>query len=239
MIHCSARWSHGNRSFTLIELLVVIAIIAVLAALLLPALQSARNTAYAAKCAANLRQIGTIRTLWSDDNNGSIVPYSGQYVWAQDYSLYLSPAAQAASANNAAGVVGIWRCEPTLQGMVALGTQFVQGHGFNAAFMVNQNLNCNQAGCFSSSSGVVSNVLRQEDVANPSALGMYTCAVTVGLPPGPYPWAGINNASQYTAQFWHQGLRDFLFVDGHVQLLSAKQTPKFSNGSEVFTVFSK
>ena len=56
-----------NSGFTLLELLVVIAIISILAALLLPAISSARNTAYKATCLNNLRQVGNTLLMYVQD----------------------------------------------------------------------------------------------------------------------------------------------------------------------------
>ena len=61
------------RAFTLIELLTVIAIIGVLAAILIPVVGKVRQNARAAQCVANLRQSGTLMSLFADDNKGRLV----------------------------------------------------------------------------------------------------------------------------------------------------------------------
>jgi prepilin-type N-terminal cleavage/methylation domain-containing protein/prepilin-type processing-associated H-X9-DG protein len=57
-------------AMTLVELLVVIAIVGILVALLLPAISSARASARAASCKNNLRQVGIAILQYCDANRG-------------------------------------------------------------------------------------------------------------------------------------------------------------------------
>jgi prepilin-type N-terminal cleavage/methylation domain-containing protein len=66
--------SRVRRAFTLVEILVVIGIIAVLIGILMPTIGRARAQANAAKCAAQMRDIGQQLMIYATANKGIVIP---------------------------------------------------------------------------------------------------------------------------------------------------------------------
>jgi prepilin-type N-terminal cleavage/methylation domain-containing protein/prepilin-type processing-associated H-X9-DG protein len=80
--------------FTLIELLVVIAIIAILAAILFPVFARAREKARQTSCLSNQKQIGLAWTMYVQDYDENIPPYSIRYPddsWGPKWYTIIEP----------------------------------------------------------------------------------------------------------------------------------------------------
>ncbi len=69
---CHSRYS--KQAFTLVELLTVIACIAILAAIIIPVVGSIVARSNTTKCQSNLRQIGVLAKLYTNEHNGDILP---------------------------------------------------------------------------------------------------------------------------------------------------------------------
>jgi prepilin-type N-terminal cleavage/methylation domain-containing protein/prepilin-type processing-associated H-X9-DG protein len=198
-----------RRAFTLIELLVVIAIIAILAAILFPVFAQAREKARQATCQSNLKQIGSAFAMYVQDydecfpNTGVPDLWQGRY-WRWPLKPYLGYNRQvegSAPLKSSGSDTHILICpsDPTAK------TQWDSTtYGYSSAFYhTPQQVNKNQ------STPTVTQPLAA--VQYPAAKGL------VG------EWLS-NHMSPRQADWWTwEGAHNFVFVDGHVRFLRARQ----------------
>jgi prepilin-type N-terminal cleavage/methylation domain-containing protein/prepilin-type processing-associated H-X9-DG protein len=221
-----------RRGFTLIELLVVIAIIAILAALLFPIFAAARERARASSCAGNLKQIGAGILLylddWEDNFPVSYPTSQGQWFPLQtQIERYLQKRGQ-----------GIWLC-PSDPFLELPNWEKVWEHDFPKAiyssyiedpnFMPYNDLQdprCEAdrlTGLPRSLSSVThpsSTIMMIEGFQYilPKSYDVRT-AIAVYRGNGPSPLSATN----FTG-LRHQRRSHYLFADGHVKLLTLRQT---------------
>jgi prepilin-type N-terminal cleavage/methylation domain-containing protein/prepilin-type processing-associated H-X9-DG protein len=206
-----------RRGFTLIELLVVIAIIAILAAILFPVFAQAREKARQAACQSNLKQIGTAFSMYVQDydecfpNTGVGELWQGRY-WRWPLKPYLGYSRQADPTNS------------------------LKSSGSDAHILVCPSDPTARTQWDSTSYAYSSAFYHTPEQVNKKSMGLPV--VTQSLAAVQYPAAKAlvgewlsNHASPKDADWWKwDGARSYVFVDGHVRYLRARQVRPGVNG---------
>ena len=217
----------NRRAFTLIELLAVIAIIAILAALIFPVFAAAREKARQTTCTNNLKQIGSALLLYVeewDDTFPPLGPFTLGYL--PDLTPYLSK-------RNG----GVWGCpnNPHLDellekqpGVTKEATSYNTSYCLNPHFVGYFLPGDHYWGWMTRSPRLLSSV------EQPSSSIMVVEGILDPLFPR-YDTSSIASLNSYRLHqdsadlghfsgTWHRGRGNYLFADGHVRLLSIRQT---------------
>lgn len=189
--------------FTLIELLVVIAIIAILAAILFPVFASAKESSRRTTCINQLKQIGLANSAYTDDNQGTLIPYGTDWARAtrNDFPMFEGDHHSMkciVTPLNKGGYVkssNVWKC-PSDNGYKPWNvTPSFFAVAKSSYFFNNEIFNCR---------GKEPGAKKMSQCIKPSKLGLY--------------WDYVHHPVERT---W---IQNFVFGDGHVRPLTTFQT---------------
>lgn len=205
----------SSRGFSLVELLMVIAVVAVLAAILFPVYRGVQQKAESSKCATNMRSIGAAFLAYSADHGGYLP------------AARLHPGADSSLGRQNQN--GHWE------------TELAEYVGFNIRKVALDDGNVSLMICPGGRTGMNANTANREMDNEPgdnlSGPGDYQ--TPLALVPDPTNTVLLGDSDNYHHGVWkgmtsseesgeyqsgdpirHDGKANYLFVDGHVELLN-------------------
>jgi general secretion pathway protein G len=222
----------STNGFTLIELLAAIAVVAILAAILIPAVSKVRESANAATCVNNLRQIASASMLYANNNGGRLPTQgsqagSGSSFWFQKIAPYIG-ADEDISPADAERQIEAYRCPSAL-------AQHTPGNEPRNNAIKTYSLN-----------GVLNNIDSFEDTSGQKMFpGM---AVLKSLSPGQTAFYMDGHLAIPESPYWHRTVGpgqllssvennfvhagqsiNVVFLDGHVDSVTATDLPEDPN----------
>lgn len=218
--------SRGRKAFTLLELLACIGILLVLAALLFPLTKKIQETGKRGACISNLRAIGSAQVQYSAENNGAITPNRSNegaiaVFWNQELAAYITGSERrGAGQGNPPAKCKTFHCpgarNPSPPDVLGYSSVYVEKSSYGQNLLLGGG---NESAV--TANGYPRNQRRQM-VEKPSKMILVAETPAVNIASYSYegPSAGLTR---------HNGVSNFLFVDGHVETAAYPVTPERGN----------
>lgn len=222
-----------NAGFTLIEMLTVIGVIAIISAILIPVLGGIRNRATLTEATSALREIGAAANMFVSDSGGFICPPGGQREiypqslnnrlggsWSQTLTPYLSGLSIDTPFEDLPSILVCPRWDSVQasrdQNNWKETSPWLHGFGMNKWYYQNGQLNA-------PSLDADLMPIRMLQIDNPARQLYVTTSDTFYQSMAPWDVNGYLAKGELGPERYSNTENPYLFLDGHVELLSPEQ----------------